>query len=703
MMLCCLTKMNSNEQLSRRPKYLKRAALFLVVAACVVGNSSLAETVQFRSCYARWSDDKLVLGNSYFERTWRIQDGLFIATSFRNLQTGTEWIRQQATNPAPVTPDWRAAADGGVSIAAHSGRLCVTEEESLQVLVTAKANTNLVCRFRIFPEASGVETFFDANGAAATPESAATSKSSLATADGVESDAGKLAEGASDSLENLLLLPRHLRLTQVNLMDQTDIHNELVQENEWMLLNERNLELPGNLFVLENPSSGEGLVFVKLAPLPHSRPVKSAFDCQVNARERQVRFTGQGYPFTLLLYSGGSAGRTAVLQDFQRQLRRYQPDRDGLFLSNTWGDRSRDARVTEEFLLKEIQAGARLGVDVIQIDDGWQNGRTANSANPKNGAWESFWSANADFWQPNAQRFPHGLTSVAEAVRAHGMKFGLWFGPDSEGGCTNWNRDAERLLELHRKEGVNYFKLDSVKLTSTTAVKNFRSMVDRLLTESDGNITVDLDVTAGTRPGYFGIPQCGPVFVENRYTDWENYWPHLTLRNLWKLSHYVDPVRLRMEFLNNSRNTTLYGDDPLAPARYSPDALFATVMFASPLGWFEVSNLPGHYQKSVAELVSVWKREREQLFSGHILPIGEAPDGQCWTGFASVSKDAKSGYVLIFREQNPSAEWSLDLKMFSGGQKRIAKLADKGEAAISGNTLTVQIPEKLQYLWLRVE
>jgi alpha-galactosidase len=696
-------RVNSKKTDSNLRNFLKRGALLLVTAACAVCHSSLAGTVQFKSCYARWSDNELVLGNSHFERTWRIKDGQLTATSFRNLQTGTEWIRQTATNPAPATPDWHAAAAGGISIAARSGRLCVTEEESLQVLVTAKENTNLVCRFRIFPAASGVETFFDANGDTATPESASASKSSATSADGVEADAGKLAEGASDSLENLLLSPQHLRLLQVNLMDQTDNHNELVQENEWMLLNERDLELPGNLFVLENPTTGEGLVFVKFAPLPHSRPVKSAFDCQVNARERQVRFTGQGYPFTLLAYSGGSAGCTAVLQDFQRQLRRYQPDRDGLFLSNTWGDRSRDARVTGQFLLKEIEAGARLGVDVIQIDDGWQNGRTANSANPTNGAWESFWSDNADFWQPNAQRFPHGLIPVAKEVRAHGMKFGLWFGPDSAGGCTNWNRDAERLLQLHRKEGVNYFKLDSVKLTSTTAVKNFRSMVDRLLAESDGNITVDLDVTAGTRPGYFGIPQCGPVFVENRYTDWQNYWPHLTLRNLWKLSHYIDPVRLRMEFLNNTRNTQLYGDDPLAPARYSPDTLFATVMFASPLGWFEVSNLPEDYQRSVGDLVKIWKQERTKLFSGHILPIGEAPDGKCWTGFASVSKDAKSGYVLIFREQNPSTEWSLDLKMFSGGSKHITKLAGQGGALVSGGRLHARISVPLQYLWLRVE
>jgi len=199
------------------------------------------------------------------------------------------------------------------------------------------------------------------------------------------------------------------------------------------------------------------------------------------------------------------------------------------------------------------------------------------------------------------------------------------------------------------------------------------------------------------------VPECGPIFVENRYTDWQNYWPHLTLRNLWKLSHYIDPVRLRMEFLNNTRNSRLYGGDPLAPARYAPDALFATVMFSSPLGWFEVSNLPVDYQKTVTQLVSVWKRERERIFAGHILPIGEVPDGQNWTGFASVSKDTKSGYVLIFREQNPSTEWWLDLKMVSGGGKHITKLAGEGEASVSGGRLHARISEKLQYLWLHVE
>ncbi|MEI6076889.1 MAG: alpha-galactosidase [Verrucomicrobiota bacterium] len=662
---------------------------------------AMADTVQFKSCYARWSDDELVLGNSHFERKWRIKDGQLTATSFRNVSTGTEWIREPATNPAPVTPAWRAKAHG-LTMFSRSGRLGVTEEESLQVWVTATGDTNLVCRFRVFPDARGVEMFIDADTESLSPKLSVSEKPSPDAVEGLENDVRKVGVTNRDSLENLLLSPRHLHLTQVNLTDQTDAHNELVQENEWMLLNERNLELPGNLFVLENPATGEGLVFVKFAPLPHARPVKSDYDCQVNARERQVRFVGQGYPCVLLAYSGGRTGRTAALQDFQRQLRRYHPDRDGLFLSNTWGDRSADGRVSEQFLLKEIEAGSRLGVDVVQIDDGWQKGMSGNSAFGK-GAWGKFYEADPSFWSPHPVRFPHGLKPLVQAAQAKQMKFGLWFAPDSQDENVHWERDADLVLNNFRNYGVAYVKIDAVAIPTRKAEANLQRFYDKVLSETDGRVTFDPDATAGLRPSYFGSPSVGPVFVENRYTDRQSYWPHLTLRNLWKLAQYVDPVRLRMEFLNNTRNTALYGDDPLAPARYSPDTLFATVMFASPLGWFEVSNLPEDYQRSVAELVMVWKRERTQLYTGHILPIGEAPDGQSWTGFASVGLDSKSGYLLFFRELNPSNEWSLDLNMFSGDNKRVTKLAGKGEATVSGDRLTVRIPETLQYLWLRIE
>ena len=43
---------------------------------------------------------------------------------------------------------------------------------------------------------------------------------------------------------------------------------------------------------------------------------------------------------------------------------------------HTWGDRNRDARVCETFVLQEIDRAAALGLDTVQIDDGWQKGTT---------------------------------------------------------------------------------------------------------------------------------------------------------------------------------------------------------------------------------------------------------------------------------------------------------------------------------------
>lgn len=60
----------------------------------------------------------------------------------------------------------------------------------------------------------------------------------------------------------------------------------------------------------------------------------------------------------------------------------------------------------------------------------------------------------------------------------------------------------------------------------------------------------------------------GNVFLENRYTDWQNYYPYWTLRNLWMLSKYVPAERLQIEFLNKWRNAGKYAGDRFAPANY---------------------------------------------------------------------------------------------------------------------------------------
>jgi len=227
-----------------------------------------------------------------------------------------------------------------------------------------------------------------------------------------------------------------------------------------------------------------------------------------------------------------------------------------------------------------------------------------------------------------------------------------------------------------------------------------------VLNESNGRVVFDLDVTAETRPGYLAMMRVGPLFVENRYTDWHKYWPHATLRNVWQLAHHVDPLRLRMEWLNNERNREKYANDPLAPETYRADYLFATVMFTAPLGWFEVSNLPESYFAEAAPLIAVWKTHREAMYSGTILPIGNAPDGVAWTGFASVSADGKTAYLLIFREASASAEGSITVPLLREAAAPVAAtlLAGTGEATLHpGGNLVVTIPEARRFLFAQVQ
>ena len=663
----------------------------LMIAVLGASCPAHAEKAHFKGCYAEWGNGRLTVGNALFERVWGTGEAGLMPMSFRLKNPDIEWL---------AMPAKQVQAAGTVEVNASTDRRSAAGAEGLHVEVTAKGKKPQRVSLWIFPNAAGVlaaQSDGEAGVGSATQET---------QPNGIEvpppqKDSAATVAGA----ETLALKPQHLRVVQVSLMDQTDNHNELVSEREWLLMpNEATFDVQGCVLIAENVIDGSGLAFLKLAPLPHARPDKRAVDFNVSPGARSVVSFFNGYPVAVLGYRGGRAGRARALHAFQRCLREYRPGRDGLFLSNTWGDRSRDARIREDFLLKEVEAGAALGVDIVQIDDGWQKGRSANSVAARGkGVWNGYWAADPDFWAADPARFPNGLEKVVKTAREKGMNFGLWFGPDSSNDAANWQKDADHLLKFHREMGVNYFKIDSMKTHNAESLRRQRAMFDRMLEGSNGAIVFDLDVTAEIRPGYFGLPDIGPLFVENRYTDFHRYWPHQTLRNLWMLSQTVDPLRLRMEVLNNARNADKYKDDPLAPALYKADTLFAIAMMASPLGWFEVSNLPPEYAAQMRPLVAAWKAERVRMHGGAIMPVGKAPDGVAWTGFISAAADGKGGYALLFRELNAKAEFALDMGDLLAGAARATVLGGRGAAEVDGGTLKVNVPAKLDFVWVKLE
>ena len=509
--------------------------------------------------------------------------------------------------------------------------------------------------------------------------------------------------------ETIELPQGHLKVVAYDLADQTDGHAELVHVREWLVGHtESQTNLTAAIWALEDVLSGRGTVFVRCAPLPHARVDPSAADFGFEARDeygnhvrgRWLKIYDTDYPYVKLTYEGGREGRTKALQDWQRTIRPYVSGRDGVFLSNTWGDRNRDTRINESFMHGEVEAAAELGVEVVQIDDGWQSGKSANSAFATGtGVWNGYWAASPDFWVPDPKRFPRGLAAVTRAAAEKGIRFGLWFGPDSSHDAANWERDADWLLKLHRECGVDYYKLDSMKTTGTLSLERQQKLFDKVLRESDGKIVIDMDVTAEKRPGYFGMMKSGPLFVENRYSDFGTYWPHLTLRALWSLCEVTDPIRLRMEVLNPMRNRDKYGDDPLAPAAYPSETLFAIVMPASPLGWFEAQNLEPETVAAWKPLVSAWKRERDAMAACNVLPVGARPDGFSWTGFVFTPRTGGiPGYALFYRELAKDSRFAFDFRRYFPDVKEVAVLSPRGKADFEG----VETPE-LDFVWVRFE
>lgn len=660
-------------------------------------------------CYAHLQDGVLTVGNRLVERRWALDQGLPRATSCRDLASGREWIAAPGAGPGIAPPGPPPRLLGAPRLTLERGRALPVEEPSLVAELAWDADGGpLRLRFQVFHDCPGVAIRL-VEWPAGPGGSAAPAHGPAALGSGIEDDAAEAGGAGCDLLEHWAVAGAHLHLTQVAFADHTDRHDNLVQTAEYRLYAPERLELAGNLFVLEDPLAQEGLVLLKLAPLPHARPLPGPSDLASwpgaghPARHGlSLRGHGTGYAWSVLCWRGGAAGRTAALHRLQRCLRTYLPGRDGLFLANTWGDRNRDGRVCAAFMAEEIARAPALGVETVQIDDGWQRGTTANSVHrAAGGVWQGFWASDPQFWRPHPQRFPDGLAGTAAAARARGLGLGLWYAPDSADEFANWERDADTILALWREHGVAAVKADSIKATTALGEARLRSMFARIMAGSGGAVAIDLDVTSGIRPGYFGAIAVGPLFLENRYTDLGRYWPHATLRNLWRLAAWVDPVRLRVELLNQLRCAAEYGDDPLAPARYASDWLFASVMVASPLAWCELSGLPQAAVDRLTALVAVWKRHREALHRGRIAPAGACPDGRVLSGFTSTSEDGRSIYVIALRSLGGGGGAAWPLPVHAGWSA--THLAGDGRIAAGDGCAQVSLPGAFTYAFARLE
>ncbi len=651
---------------------------------------------EYEDCYINLKDNLLKIGNSRFERVWCMQGGAPSVLSLKNKSTGKEWL-SQGDDPGWTTvmkeksTFWKqgmAAGDAEVlSVTAAIDDDLGTAAKHLRIEVELDFPlTRIKWVHMVYPGVPLIRNFLSCR--TKTKIIPAVTQEKGGCIDNLEIENSAPDSIPEDYLDYFPLEPRHCQWRSIRFNDVTDHHSNLVQVNNGLFYWKETELLQANLLFVREPVSENGLVLIKEGPTPLAYQGDTAHDFRIQANNIFTcgwGFTGDeisrynyltGYGSAVILWDGGEEQALLALRDYHHAIHKFVPEKDAFVMCNTWGDRSKDGRLSEAFILQELEIAARLGINYYQIDDGWQKGTTVNSVND-GGIWEGYYKNDSDFWDVNQLRFPNSLIPITESAGKKAINLALWFSPDSTGDFANWDRDANTLLGLHRKHGVVSFKLDGIKLRSKKGEENLFRMLQKVVAETGGKVFFNLDVTAEVRNGYYGRVQYACLFLENRYTDWGNYYPHWTLRNLWMLSRYYPSFKLQAEFLNVKRNMQNYNGDVLAPAACGIEYSFAVTMFANPLAWMELTGLEEESAAILEKMIPVYRKVQSELLSGYVLPVGEEPCGTAWTGFQSITGE-NSGYILVIKEYSPMDRSSLKLWKLKGARLNMKKILGTG-------------------------
>lgn len=642
---------------------MKHLVMSLLCASMAVGVNAQAE-----KCWVEQSGDTLKIGNNCIARTFFIGSGDIRTLSLSDFSTGRTFYSDKQESDFRIG---NISPEGKVTVEQFRTPEDERQPAGLVVSVSFRLGSVDVKREYVICDdvpAIACETYLR----------------------------GELNE-RDIVLDRLAFEGRHWHCKAVQFYDVTDDNNNLVRENDFVSFKKSGYK--GNLLLARDAVSGDGIFFLKEAPCSDVQLGESDEDFTAEFGDFQVVGAGvlPGDVSTsgwVRLYGcvAGVSGKTELSTlSAVRAWQKTVLKQENMVMMNTWGDRGQDARVNESFCLAELEKADRLGITVFQIDDGWQAGKSPNSAFA-GGSFDDIWKKKG-YWTPDHDKFPRGLAPIVERGRELGVEIGLWFNPSTQDEFADWEKDAAVLIGLYEEYGIRIFKIDGVVIPTKKAEINLRRMLDKVLDVTGGRVWFNLDVTAGRRAGYNYFGEYGNLFLENRYTDWGNYYPCYTLRNLWQLSRYVPAEKLQIEFLNPWRNAAQYPqNDPYAPINYSFDYLVAISLMGQPLAWLEASNLPEEAY-SAGCLLDKYKEVSADIHSGVILPVGEEPSGSSWTGFQSIVSE-ETGYLLVFREDNGREKadistWLPDGRSFAllpvagSGKKCRVKVGDNGNISLT--------------------
>ena len=331
-------------------------------------------------------------------------------------------------------------------------------------------------------------------------------------------------------------------------------------------------------------------------------------------------------------FDGTDDGLEAAVKEFDRLRYPVNAESDIYIMSNTWGTSdsktARDAASAEN-VLKDISAAAEIGVDVVQVDDGWHS-PTGTLKFPMELPWYT-----------HIEKYPEGWETIVKPALENGLKLGLWFA---------WYASAEEIIDNMKQGGFRYFKIDFVNIKTREQFDGLYDKAMQLYRAGKGRIRINWDATENpARMGYYFGREFGNIYLENRkpyYPEKVVYVPYLVLRDAWQIAKYANINKFQVTLQNLDLINREASDAHLHNFTYCAMIAF----MGSPILFQQVQLLSPEARRELKNIIAIYKNHRETMYRCFVYPIGSKPDNCSWTGFQFADND--NGYIVLFRERN---------------------------------------------------
>ena len=330
--------------------------------------------------------------------------------------------------------------------------------------------------------------------------------------------------------------------------------------------------------------------------------------------------------------------------------------------------------------MKEIPALAKLGIDVMQIDDGWQKGGLSSSAR--------------DF----SPKYKNGWKDIKAEADKYGLRFGLW--------VTAQLATTEEMNKNLDELGFISWKADFDHLANRTdyeaRAKKYRDVLKHAWMKTQFTLCPEYD---DPRYGWYYFKEYGSIYFQNIQESLPAHLtmvPYQVLRQHWLMAKYFNSNKLQVMLQNPKRVNPERSDAP----QYSHSYCFAMGVPFIPCFFQSAQYLDEQGREELTDFFSLYKKHREAIFNCFTFPVGDKPDNQSWAGFQMINEnDTKRNYLLLFRElHNTETQKSIKLKLLAGkiikitnietSEINVQKVPENGEVGFN-------IKEPGSYLFLQ--